>query len=126
MQRILVIEDEDGIRKVLKLLLEKAGYKVSEASDGKVATELYSKEPYDLVITDIFMPNKDGLQVIREIRRDFSKTKLIAMSGGGVVEVIGAKKKDYLGLAKKMGVHRTIEKPFDLKDMLLAVRELVG
>lgn len=126
MTRILIIEDEDGIRKVLKLLLERAGYIVSEAADGNIATELYTNEPFDLVITDIFMPKKDGLQVIREIKRDYSKTKLIAMSGGGTVDVIGAERKNYLVLAKKMGVHKTLEKPFDLQEILLAVKELVG
>ena len=126
MPKILIIEDEEPIRKMLRSVLEAEGYDVLEAADGRIGSRIYNTEHIDLVITDIFMPEKEGLELIREIRHDFPHIKLIAISGGGVMEVIGPAGKDYLTIAEKFGVNYTFEKPFELNDILSAVEDLIG
>ncbi len=109
------------IREMLRNMLEFNGYEVDDAPDGKAAIRLYRREPADLIITDIIMPDKEGLETIFELRRDFPDLKIIAISGGGYVEA-----DDYLHLAKSFGAKRTFTKPFKLKEMLKAVEELLG
>ena len=101
-------------------MLERAGYKVMEASDGKEGVKLYRDKPCDLIITDIIMPEKEGIETIRELKRDFPDIKIIAMSGGGR---IGAE--DYLHMAKMLGVQRTFAKPIEREEFLGAIRELL-
>ena len=120
MIRILVIDDDINIREMLKECLERAEYEVLVASDGKAALKLHSANPVDLIITDIVMPEKDGLEIIMEFRRRFPEVKVIAISGGGK---IGAN--EYLNIAKVLGVTKTFSKPFELRELLAAVRELV-
>ncbi|MDY6987588.1 MAG: response regulator [Thermodesulfobacteriota bacterium] len=119
--RILVVDDDVQIREMLRQLLERAGYEVAEAPDGRQGIRLYRQEPADLVITDIIMPEKEGLETIRELRRDFPDVKILAISGGGRVLA-----DEYLRLAKQFGAERTLAKPFDQKELLEAVHELVG
>ncbi len=120
MARILVIDDDGDIRKMLRLMLEREGYEVVEATNGKEAIGLNRKEPADLVMTDIIMPERDGLETIRELRRDFPDTKIIAMSGGGYVGPT-----EYLNMAAKFGALSTFTKPFERGEILEAVRNLV-
>ena len=120
MIRILVIDDDIKIREMLKQYLERAEYEVLIAPDGKAALKLHSANPVDLIITDIVMPEKDGLETIMELRRRFPAVKVIAISGGGK---IGAN--DYLNIAKVLGVTKTFSKPFELRELLAAVRELL-
>ena len=120
MIRILVIDDDINIREMLKECLERAEYEVLVASDGKAALKLHSANPVDLIITDIVMPEKDGLEIIMEFRRRFPAVKVIAISGGGK---IGAN--EYLNIAKVLGVTKTFSKPFELRELLAAVRELL-
>ncbi|RMF90686.1 MAG: response regulator [Nitrospinota bacterium] len=120
MKRILVIDDEAPVRRMLRQTLEYAGYTVVEAEDGKEGLKQYRAEPADLVITDILMPEKEGLETIRELRREFPETKIIAISGGGRSGVL-----DFLNVAEKLGAHRTFHKPFSLQDLLTAIRELL-
>ncbi|MDY6951804.1 MAG: response regulator [Thermodesulfobacteriota bacterium] len=119
--RVLVIDDDVGIRTMLRRLLEGAGYEVTEAPDGNQGIYLYRQDPVDLVITDIIMPEKEGLETIRELRRDFPKVKIVAISGGGRIRA-----DEYLPMAEKFGADRTLAKPFDPKELLDAVHELVG
>ena len=113
---ILIIEDEAPIRALLREVLEQAGYHVVEASDGRVGLELYRKAPTDLVITDIAMPDLNGLHATQEIAREFLGAKVIAMSG--------APGKQYLcDVAKLLGAHRTLQKPFYREELLEAVRQ---
>ncbi len=121
MKRILIVEDDIYIREMIRFMLEFNGYEVEEAPDGKVAMRLHQKEPADLIITDIIMPDKEGLETIIELCRDFPDVKIIAMSGGG-----HCKAEDYIHLAKSFGAHRTFIKPFKLKEMLKVVEELLG
>jgi CheY-like chemotaxis protein len=121
MNRILVIDDNEQVRSVIREMLELAGYLVVDAPNGEVAARVIRQEPADLVITDIFMPEKEGLETIRELRRDFPDVKIIAISGGGRSGDFA-----YLPAAKKFGAHRTFVKPFEMKEMLEAVKELLA
>ena len=121
MTRILVIEDDAIVRELLQEILAHAGYEVAEARDGKEGIRLYRNEPADLVITDLIMPEKEGIETIMELRRDFPQVKIIAISGGGHVSPAG-----YLEIASRLGVQRTFAKPFLPDEILEAVRELVG
>ncbi len=122
MARILVIDDEPQVRTVLLKSLELDGYQVMDAPNGKVGMRLFREEPFDLVITDIVMPEKDGIEAIGELRRCFPETKIIAISGGGQ-----RLKADYvLHTAEILGVHCTLPKPFEIADFLNAVRLVLG
>src|SRR5581483_8993403 len=113
-ERILIVDDEAAIRGILRDTLEGEGFTVVEASDGAVAMQRWREQPVDLVITDILMPEKDGLEVIREIRRAAPGTKVIAMSGGGGPRAPIR----FLDMAGRLGATRTIEKPFAITAFL--------
>ncbi len=118
---ILVVDDEEQMRSIIRQLLENAGYSVMEAPDGKVALWLFKEMPADLIITDIIMPEKEGLETIMELKRDFPKVKIIAISGGGQ-----GSPGQYLSIAKKMGADHTLTKPFEKEELLKAVKNLLG
>ena len=88
MARILIIDDEPTILLMLKKMLERSGYVVDMAINGKEGMELFAKFPADLIITDIVMPEKEGLETIREIKKDHPHVKIIAISGGGRIAMI--------------------------------------
>ncbi len=118
MARILIIDDESQIRSMLRLMLERVGYEVMEAADGMEGIRQYRDNPADLIITDLIMPNKDGIGMIIELKKEFPAVKIIAMSGGGVNRPEG-----YLDGAKKLGATRTLTKPIDRDEMLSAVKD---
>ncbi len=120
MTRILVIDDEDQVRSMLRQMLEREGYEVLEAPNGKVGIDLCRQEPSDLVITDIIMPDKEGIETILDLRRDFPDVRIIAISGGGRI-----RPENHLHLAAAAGVLRTLAKPFTRQEILQAVAELV-
>jgi len=113
MARILVIDDDATIRLSLKLALEDVGHHVEEAANGLKGIDQFRANPADLVVTDIFMPEKEGMELIDEIKRDRPETKIIAISGGGRMNP-----DDYLTIARRLGADRTLLKPFDI-DLLL-------
>lgn len=122
--RILVIDDEAAIRSMLRDMLESEGHLVVEASDGAVAMQRWREhqaQPFDLIITDILMPEKDGLEVIRELRRLSPTTKIIAISGGSPQAHIR-----FLDIANHLGAYRTIDKPFAMHTLLDAVNGALG
>lgn len=121
MKRVLVIDDDWQMREMMHQALERAGYDVAEAPNGKVGVNIHREDPVDLVITDLIMPEKEGIETIRELRRDYPGLKIIAISGGGRAGADG-----YLSVAKTIGADRTLSKPFDLKKILDAVEELLG
>ena len=121
MPRILVIEDEVDIRSLYSRILRSAGHDVSEAPDGKVGLELYRENPADLVITDIIMPEKEGIELIMELRRDFPDVKIIAVSGGGQATPSAT----CLRLAKGLGAVRTLAKPFNQQELVDTVQEVL-
>jgi DNA-binding NtrC family response regulator len=115
-QRILVVDDDASIRRTLNILLTKAGYEVIQASDGSEAIRLWRDRGGDLVITDLHMPQKDGIQTIIELLSHSPGTRIIAMSGGGQT-----KRLDLLGNMALLGSVLTIEKPFTLAEMMAVV-----
>lgn len=118
--RILVIEDNDDVREMLRELLEYAGYEVIEAADGPAGISLYRIARADLIITDLLMPQMSGLDAILEVRRDYPDAKIIAISGGGRQDEDGI-----LSLARRFGASRTLQKPFRLQEMLEAVQQVL-
>jgi DNA-binding response OmpR family regulator len=120
MKSILIIDDNDQLRSVLREMLETAEYVVMDAPNGEIGARLFRQQPADLVITDIFMPEKEGLQTIRELRRDFPDVKIIAISGGGSRGDLA-----YLPTAMKLGAHRTLVKPFEMDELLATVDGLL-
>ncbi len=118
---VLVVDDDARIRRVVRRALERRGSHVIEADDGKTALRILDDAPVDLVITDIFMPNIDGLALILDIRKVYPETKVIAISGGS--EVVPG---DYLHVAKALGAIKVFQKPFDLEALVAAVEENFG
>jgi len=121
MQRILIIDDDHHILLMIKKMLERAGYEVDLASNGVEGLALFQKIQADLVITDIIMPEKEGLETIREMKRLQPDLKVIAMSGGGKISA-----DNYLETAKIFGASKVLEKPFSQKTMVMAVIDLLG
>ncbi|MBF0369450.1 MAG: response regulator [Magnetococcales bacterium] len=119
MTRILVIEDERQIREVLKQVLLKANFEVETAANGIEGLQKFRSAPADLVITDILMPEKDGLETIEELTREFKELPIIAISGGGP----GARAQYALDLAEQYGAVWILAKPFSRKDILAAIEE---
>jgi DNA-binding NtrC family response regulator len=113
--RILIVDDDPSILRTLQRLLSRAGYQVLQARDGREAIRLWRDQGADLVITDLHMPEKDGIQTIIELLSHAPGTRIIAMSGGGQT-----KRLDLLGNATLLGV-LTIEKPFTLGEMMTVV-----
>jgi two-component system chemotaxis response regulator CheY len=118
--RILIIDDEDQPRRMLQQVLIRAGYEVVEARDGNQGLQLFRVSQTDLIITDILMPEKEGLETIIDLRREFPAVKIIAISGGGRTGNL-----NFLEVAKRLGAQRTLQKPFELQEMLAAVRDLL-
>ncbi len=114
---ILVVDDEEQIRRMLRQMLEKEGFRVMEASDGKEALRMQASDPADLVITDIFMPETDGFETIRELRKDSTEVGILAISGGGKTV-----KEDLLPYAEMLGADRILEKPLVREELMEAIR----
>ena len=121
MKRVLIIDDEYQIRSVLKEMFELEGFDVVEAGDGKEAIIAQKQNPADLVITDIFMPEKEGIETIMDLKKDYPDLKIIAMSGGSTC---GAK--NYLKIAENAGANYTFTKPVRFRDLMDAVRSLIN
>jgi CheY-like chemotaxis protein len=128
MKRILVIEDDLAQRQLFKTVLKNAGYEVVEASDGQSGLCLYQEHPCDLIITDIFMPNEDGINTIFELKTRYTHVKIIAISGGGswtdYGDISGAA--EALETATRFGADRTLKKPIEIRQLLATVDELLG
>ncbi len=116
---ILVIEDEKPFRALIKQVLSKAGYDVVEAANGVEGINRFYEKPADMIITDIIMPEKEGIETIIELKKAHPMVKLIAMSGGGWYGT----DIDF-DMAKKLGAH-TLDKPFALQELLDVVSELL-
>lgn len=113
--KLLILDDEEAIRRTLRRRLEAEGYDVVEASSGRGAVETVRREKIDLVITDILMPEREGLETIRALRKAFPALHIFAMAGN--VEA------HYLVSARAFGACRTFRKPVDLDDLAGAVRQ---
>jgi CheY-like chemotaxis protein len=119
MARVLVVDDESQMREVLRQALERRGHSVDQAGDGRQALQRLAEHQPDLVITDLVMPDMEGIETIQALRRKCPKMPIIAISGGGRVDP-----ENYLSMAGQIGANRTFAKPFRLEEILTAVREL--
>ena len=111
--RVLVIEDNADLRDVVRLALEAAGHEVLTATQGVEGLACLNGHPVDLVVTDLFMPEMDGIEVIAALRRQFPGVRIVAMSGRPGV--------DYLAVAKELGAARILRKPFAMDALLSAI-----
>ena len=120
-QRILIIDDDERTRKLFRKILEKEAYEVIEASDGNEGIKIYRQDPVDLVITDIIMPEKEGIETIMDLRKESPDVKIIAISGGGLEEA-----EAYLEIAKKMGAAEALTKPIKNDELLNKIKDILG
>ncbi len=120
MARILIIEDTEDIRKLMIRALRRVGHEVVAVSDGAQGLRAFREAPPEIVITDIFMPEQDGLETLRELRREGHSFRTIAVSGGGI-----AGQMDVLKTARQMGADRVLAKPFRISELTSLVDELL-
>ena len=120
MATILIVDDDEKIVETLSIILKKEGYDILTGANGNDGLKLCLEQKVDLVITDIVMPEKEGLETIIDMKKSFPSIKIIAISGGGKIGP-----EDYLILAEKFGAKKTLAKPFKKDDILLAVQEVL-
>jgi CheY-like chemotaxis protein len=121
MIRILLVDDDDMSRGAIHKMLERAGYAVESTSDGDEVIRMYGQQEADLVITDLIMPDKDGLEIIQDLRRLNPQVRILAISGGGRVDA-----NEYLAVARKFGAVEVLSKPFTKDDLRKAVDAALG
>ena len=119
--KILVIDDDDQMRVLLRQVMEWAGHEVVAAADGRAGMLMQRQHGADLVITDLIMPEQEGLETITALRRDYPGLKIIAISGGGRIGP-----EAYLPAARELGADRVFSKPFDVQELAETVRELLA
>lgn len=122
MAHILVIDDEADIRRILEIFLTGEGHLVETADDGKEGVRLAALQDFDLIITDVIMPNKDGLEVLTDIRRKSPESRIIVMTGG----TFKVDKDLIMSTAKAMRAHKVVAKPIDLLALKAAVDEVLA
>jgi DNA-binding response OmpR family regulator len=120
MPTILIIDDEEPLRRLLAATLTAAGYTVYQAADGRQGLDLFHAAPADLVLTDLIMPGKEGLETIMQLRQLHPRLRIIAMSGGS------AHSKSYLDLARGLGARRLLAKPFTADELTSAITEVLA
>ncbi len=119
MVEVLIIDDEPAIRSLFRQVLEEAGYQVVDASSAKEGLSVLRARPVDIVLTDILMPDMDGLELTRVIHQDFPRVKIVAVSGGQQFM-------DYCSVARLFGAHETLMKPVTVQRLLETVGRLAG
>jgi len=115
MARILIIDDNVTLLELIALVLLAAGHTVTTAADGEIAARLFRAAPFDLILTDMIMPNGEGIETITTLRREFPAIRIIAMSGGT------RRSQNYLDMAARLGAHRTLSKPFAPDELHAAI-----
>lgn len=121
MARVMVIDDDEVVRMTLTLVLEKAGHDVIAADDGRKGMALFKMNPTDVVLTDIYMPNQEGLATIMALRSAYPAVKVVAISGGGANAGL-----DVLPVAEALGADRALRKPISPKDLIATIAELTA
>jgi CheY-like chemotaxis protein len=122
MASVLVVDDDETFRKIVVRAVQRMGHEVAEAKNGVEAIECFERHALDLLITDVLMPEKDGIETIRAVRKKWPTVRIIAMSGGGRVEPAR-----YLQMAEAVGVWDTLAKPFSKSELeMLIVKVLAG
>jgi DNA-binding response OmpR family regulator len=119
-KRVLIIDDDADLRTLIRAYLEEDGFEVATAADGREGLLAQRRAPAEVVVTDIFMPGKEGIETVFDLQREFPEARIIAMSGG----TNAARGTDYLGLARRLGARKTLAKPFSLRQLADAVREV--
>lgn len=122
MKRILVIDDDRDVRMCILDNLEAAGYSVFGADNGKTGIAIFRSDPVDLVIVDLFMPEKEGIETIIELRKGFPDLKILAISGG----IPGYGPDDFLHIAQKLGADGSLDKPFTMQHLLSVIGDLLA
>lgn len=118
--RVLIIEDDQLLRELLARRFRQHGFEVVEAGDGDEGLACFKAQPADLVVTDLLMPNKEGIETIRELKMQSPSTQIIAISGG----LRGGG--DFLKVAELIGAQASFHKPFNFEDLLEKAKELLG
>src|SRR5882672_6361100 len=127
MARILVIDDDDLIRGTVQTILASDGHEPVLAVDGEDGVRQFRRQRFDLVLCDVFMPHKEGLETVREIRQLSAGTPIISMTGGiPATDGDGRLDPDFLRMSGALGATRTIAKPFRPRELLALVRECLG
>ena len=121
MASILIMDDDQAVRHMMRRALERAGHRVSEAEDGAEGMRLYRDTPMDLVITDLYMPGQDGIETIQQLRDEFPRSRIIAMSGGASVAAEGP-----LRDAEMFGADATLAKPFTMQRLNEVVADILS
>jgi DNA-binding NtrC family response regulator len=119
--RVLLIDDEQMVRKIVRKMLERSGNEVTEAENGRLGLEQLKTGTFDLVITDIIMPEMEGVETLMTVREQYPNVKVIAMSGGGRTGNI-----DFLSAAEKLGASAILHKPFTLGSLTTAIETTFG
>lgn len=114
--RVLVIDDEAPLRLTMRRMLEAAGHEVTEAENGRLGLEAFRRQPTDVVVTDIIMPQKEGIETIRDLRAIAPGVRIIAVSGGGRNQDM-----NFLRIARKIGADATLPKPFRKETLIACV-----
>ncbi len=119
---ILIADDDEDLREMLRLVLESAGHEVDAVADGERAIQAFERRPADLLITDLFMPVRDGLETVQFFRSRYPGIRIIAISGGGY----SGQQTDHLAVARHAGADASFRKPFEVTALLAKVRELTA
>jgi len=121
MSRVLIVDDEKHVRDMLMKMIEPGGYKVVEVGSGAEACNVCKEMSVDLIITDMVMPEKNGIDLIMEVKKKHPDISVIAISGGGGI----TGRYDYLEIAKLLGVKNILKKPFAMTELRLAVDNIL-
>ena len=111
--RILIVDDDEQIREILRMWLEKSGFEVVEAPDGKIGVEIQNNTPSDVLICDLIMPGQEGFETITHFKQAFPEVCILAISGGGRIDA-----DSYLPMAQSLGAWKVYKKPLNISDMI--------
>jgi CheY-like chemotaxis protein len=120
MARVIVIDDQEPIRRIVRTALERAGHEVLDAGDGALGLQLLERHAADVVLTDIFMPGMDGIQMLRQIRKQFPAVRVIVMSGGDSTGMLDLRRD-----AELLGAVKSLSKPFTTHEIVAAVNGVI-
>lgn len=120
MARVIVIDDQEPIRRIVRRALEQAGHEVFDASDGEMGVQLLVRHSADVVLSDIFMPGQDGIQTLRQLRKEFPAVKVIVMSGGDSTGMLDLRRD-----AELLGAVKSLSKPFTAREIVEAVQSVL-
>jgi DNA-binding response OmpR family regulator len=129
--RVLVIDDEPDLLDLLSAILRREGFSVRTAASGQSGLDALKQEAAEVLITDIIMPRKSGIDVIAEVRALYPSTRVIAISGGGNFGPFDYQKESittcaYLAASERQGAHAVLAKPFDARELIAVIRHVVG